>query len=197
MGILPNSCDTDTTGLPVKPLKVLLPYGRVLDSVDVVVEKSLSLGIGFNVEKGQNIIPIMSNESIEENFVEDFDFNNQLFTIVGTYVFRGYTILFVNLHPVQYKEDSGELVWYKHITLQVKTQPATMNRIVRNKPQDKEIVMKQVVNPQMLETYNDAQSLTSLNLIDYVIITNEELKNATGAYTFQDLLLNHQGLCRR
>ena len=192
MGVLPNSCDVDTTSLPVKPLKVLLPYGRVLDTVDVVVENGLSLGVGFNVEKGQNIIPILSSESIENNFVEDFDFNNQLFTIVGTYVFRGYTILFVNLHPVQYKEDSGELIWYKHITLQVKTQPTSENRIVRNRHQDKEIVMKQVVNPQVLETYNDAKLLTPLDLIEYVIITNEELKNAAGAYTFQDLVTAKQ-----
>ncbi len=187
MGILPNSCDMDISRLPIKPLKVLLPFGRMLDSITVVVKNRKSMGNGFYVEKGQKIIPLASNEMIDNGF-NGFDVSDRLFTIVGTYVWRGYTILFVNLHPVQYITDSGEIIWYDHITLQVKTQPTSVIKSVRNMNQDKELVIKEIVNPQVFKTYEDAPCSAPLDSVEYVIITNEELKDATGTYTFQDLV---------
>jgi hypothetical protein len=191
MGVLPNSCDMDAARLPIKPLKVLLPFGRMIDSITVVVKNNMSMGSGFNVEKGQKIIPLASNEMIDNGF-NGVDVSNQLFTVVGTYVWRGYTILFVNLHPVQYITDSGEIIWYDHMTLQVKTQPTSMIKSVRNMNQDKDLVLKEIVNPQVITTYEDAPCLAPLDSVEYVIITNEALKEASGAYTFQDLVTAKQ-----
>ncbi len=192
MGLLPNSCDVDSARLPLKPLKVLLPYGRMVDTITAVVKNSISMGSDFNVEKGQKIIPLASHEIIDDGFKDDIVVSNQLFTLVGTYVLRGYAILFVNLHPVQYKDDSGEIFWYDHMTLQVKTQPNPEIKSVRNMHQDKELVQKEIINPQMLITYDEAPCSTPLDLVEYVIITNEALRDAMGEYTFQDLVAAKQ-----
>lgn len=192
MGSLPNSCEMNRPLLPIKPLKVLLPYGRMVDTIDVIVENDASLGIGFDLETGRHIIPIGSNESVDDGSIDESDYSHQLVTVVGSYVFRGYTVLFVNLHPVQYIRDSGEIIWYDHMTLNVKTQPTTVTKSIRNMDQDKELVIKEVVNPQVIKTYEDAPQLAPLDLVEYIIITNEDLRDATGTYTFQDLVTAKQ-----
>ncbi|HER45495.1 MAG TPA: PKD domain-containing protein, partial [Thermoplasmatales archaeon] len=192
MDNLPNSCDVQSACLPVKPLKILMPYGRIVDSITVVAGQGISMGAGFHVEKGHNIIPFGSHQATDDGCVDKSFFSDQLFTVVGTHIFRGYAIFFVNLHPVHYTKDSGEIIWYNHMTVQVKTQPTSVTTSIRTMQQDKDLVTKQVVNPQMLKTYEDAPQSKPLDLVEYVIITNEELRDATGSYTFQDLVAAKQ-----
>ncbi len=191
MGNLPNSCDVNTASLPVKPLKILMPYGRIIESVEIIVNQGISLGDGFNVEKGHNIIPIGSNQQTVDGFAES-DFSNRLFTVVGTHLFRGYMIVFVNLHPVQFLQDSGEIIWFDHMTVQMNTRSTFMANPIRSVLKDKEIVSKEVINPQVMTTYEDAPLSVPFDSIEYVIITNEDLRDATGSYTFQDLVAAKQ-----
>ncbi len=192
VGNLPNSCETHTARLPVKSLKILLPYGRTLDTVELTVQPGVSLGDGFHIEQGPNIIPILSNPPLDETHTMGSKETKNLFTIIGTYLWRGYRVVFINLYPVEYQTDSGELIWYPHMTVEVKTQPGPLPTAVRNNQNDKAVVISQVVNPKMLSTYEDAPFTTSLESMEYVIITNEALKDATGTYTFQDLVTAKQ-----
>ncbi|MBN1280278.1 MAG: hypothetical protein JXA00_01370 [Candidatus Thermoplasmatota archaeon] len=187
LGSLPNSCTLYTARLPVLPLKVLLPYGRRVETIKVTVDETISLGSGFHVETGQNVIPLPSNEPRPSRSNQEGPLPDELHTIVGTYLWRGYLILCVNLHPVTYDEASGELLYYDHMNLRVTTQPSLTTPCIRQSQQDSELVGKQVANPQMLQTYEKAPCSAPRELIKYVIITNEDLAGATGTYTFQDL----------
>jgi hypothetical protein len=192
MGSLPNSCDVQSACLPVKPLKILVPYGRIVDSITVVAGHGMSMGAGFHVEKGHRIIPFGSHQATDDGFIDGSFFSNQLFTVVGTHIFRGYVLLFVNLHPVQVLQDSGEIIWFDHMTVQVTTQPVFVTTPLRKTPTDKELISKQIVNPLTLTTYEDAPVSAPFDSVEYVIITNEDLRDATGSYTFQDLVAAKQ-----
>ena len=193
MGNLPNSCDVDSACLPIKPLEILLPYGRILKTIEVDVENSISIGSGFNVEKGQSIIPIMTQQTLDYDVANQVDVSEQsLYTIVGTYTWRGYSILCVNLHPVHYLKESGEIIWFNHMNVQVKTQPSMITKSIRAIPQDQILVKKQIENPQTMTTYMVAPLFTPMDYVQYVLITNEDLRDATGTYTFQDLIVAKQ-----
>ena len=53
---------------------------------------------------------------------------------------------------------------------------------------DRDVVASLVDNPEFIATYADAPCAQVRDSVEYVIITNEELKDASGDYTFQDLL---------
>jgi len=186
---LSNSGDLNKPCLPVKTVKLLMPYGRELDFVNVIAKEKSLVGSGYNVEVGHNIIPLESNAAPQDSKKKYGSvFPEKLYSIVGTHTFRGYIVLFVNLCPVQYAEDMGEIAYYKYITLEVKTKESTSNTITRGIQKDKDIVTKLVDNPSYIASYNDAPVSTSMDAVEYVVITNEELKDATGDYTFQDLI---------
>ncbi len=186
---LPNSGELNHPRLPIKSVKLLMPYGRELDFVNIVAKEKSLVGRGYNVEIGHNIIPLESNAALQDsNEKHDRVFPEKLYSVVGTHRFRGYTVLFVNLHPVQYAENTGEIAYYKHITLEVKTKESLANTFIRGLQKDTDIVTKLVDNPSCIISYNDAPVSTSRDTVEYVIITNEELKDATGDYTFQDLV---------
>jgi len=186
---LPNSGDLNQPCLPVKSVKVLIPYGRELDFVNVVAKEKSLVGSGYNVEVGHNIIPLESNAAPQDsNKKYNSVFSEKLYSIVGTHTFRGYSVLFVNIYPVQYMKDTGEMAYYKYITLEVKTKESSSNTLIRGIQKDKEIVTKLVDNPSYIASYNDAPVPTSRDTVEYAVITNEELRDATGDYTFQDLV---------
>lgn len=192
LGNLPNSCETNTARLPVKALKILLPYGRMLDAVELTAQPGVSLGGGFHIEQGPNIIPFLSNTPLDDTYTIEREDTKNLFTIIGTYLWRGYRVVFITLHPVEYQTDSGELIWYPHLTVEVKTKPCPQPTAVRHNQNDKTVVSHQVVNPEILSTYEKAPFTTSFESMEYIIITNEALKDATGTYTFQDLITAKQ-----
>ncbi|MCK5261072.1 MAG: hypothetical protein KAJ44_02725 [Thermoplasmatales archaeon] len=186
---LPNSGDLNQPCLPVKSVKVLIPYGRELDFVNVVAKEKSLVGSGYNVEVGHNIIPLESNAAPQESKKKyDGAFPEKRYSIVGTHTFRGYSVFFVNIYPVQYMKGTGEIAYYKHITLEVKTKESTSNTLIRGLQKDKDIITKLVDNPLYMTSYNDAPVSTSRDTVEYAVITNEELKDATGDYTFQDLV---------
>ena len=59
---LPNSGDRNEPLLPVKPVKILIPYGREFLSIEVIADEKTYVGSGYNIEVGQNIIPIKNDE---------------------------------------------------------------------------------------------------------------------------------------
>ena len=185
---LPNTCVLDKPRLPVKPVKLLLPYGRTVDTVDVMARGKSFMGSGYNVEKGHNIIPLDKVTTLPGRKEVNTASSENFYSIAGTHVFRGYTILFVNLFPVQYWEETGELVWYNHMSLEVKTRDLSSNMVIRGAQKDKDMVTSLVDNPSWITTYENALMVTTRDTIEYVIITNEELRDASGDYSFQDLV---------
>ncbi|MCK5030212.1 MAG: hypothetical protein KAR64_01975, partial [Thermoplasmatales archaeon] len=93
-----NSGGINQPRLPVKPVKVLIPSGRKFDSVEVVAKEKSFLELDYALEVGQNIVPLNtdSSQQFSEKDYSDPPSDN-LYSIVDIHLFRGYSILFVNL----------------------------------------------------------------------------------------------------
>lgn len=189
MDDLPKTCSLNKPRLPVKTVKILLPYGQTAEEIEVIAKDKFSLGSGYNVEKGHNIIPLdKSTKSSEYSRFETGFFENT-YSLAGTHFFRGYMILIVNLYPVQYCMETGEILWYKEFTLKVSTRELSTKVVIRESQKDKDMVSFLVDNPSCIATYDDAPMVTTnRETIEYIIITSEGLRDGLGDYTFHDLI---------
>jgi hypothetical protein len=125
----------------------------------------------------------------------------ELFNDFGIYYFRGYAVLVYNLYPIHYINDSGEIYYYKNMTVTICTNNSgSISPFFRYLKKDEFLMKKLVDDFSMNYTYNSSYTLSSNSSIvdssktyEYVIITTEKLKNASHPlnwrkwYTFQDL----------
>ena len=186
---LPNSGDLLEPRLPVKSVKLLIPYDHHLDSIEVVGREKTLLGSGCNVERGHNIIPITTQQSHHVTKQKTHKKSPEiLYSILSTHIARGYHVVFVNLYPVHYQQDTGEISYYPQMILTMKTKESPSNTQVRGLQKDKQLIEKLVDNPTHISTYDNAVTSISKDTVDYVIITNEDLASTSGDHTFQDLI---------
>lgn len=192
---LSSTNDLGIPCLPVKPVKILLPQGRGVKEIKVITSEKKELGSDFKVEVGGKLVPLfdtieMVNNKDAYSNIPIKHFSTLLFENKGVYNCRGFDILHLNLYPVQYCTDSGELSYFEHMKIVVETEESTINDAFRGLEKDYLVVQNIVDNPNCIDTYktNLAVKPVFLEQYDYVVITNEDLKNANGDYTFQDLL---------
>lgn len=198
---LPVIGDFGVPLLPVKPVNILLPQRAKVESISVVKGEAVVLGDGYDVELGAK--PVVIDDAVsEDELCEDVRFNPVLpypnvdFVDVGTYSFRGYSILTLVLYPVRYVGQDREIFYYDEMRVTVETvETFSVNPLFRGSPVDDMMVREMVDDCRMSETYFISDPLSfPCSLFDpsenyeYVIITNETLKNASGSYTFQDLI---------
>jgi len=197
---LPKSGDTGVPLLPVKPVEVLLPQQSEIESITVVKDDGIVLGDGYNVELGSKPVKLALDSGKELREAKGFDpfilYPDMDFEKVGEYCFRGYTILTLVLYPVRYVGISGEICYYDEMTVVIKTAETDfVNPLFRGSPYDEVAVREMVDDYHMSKTYVSSNPLVfpyslvgSSEDYEYVVITNEMLKNASGNYTFQDLI---------
>lgn len=195
---LSNTCNYQKPCLPVKPLKILLPKGKDIEDIYVVTNEKTSLGFCYRPEIGGRVIPVSDEQIVPQNrFIIEKDtslfaledYSNFLYSKVGVFSYRGFSILHVNLYPVHYNKTTGEIYYFNHMKLIIETKESTSNNGFRGLSKDYKLVMDVVDNPSYIDTYNQDFSIksTPIDTYEYVIITNNKLKNADAGYTFQDL----------
>jgi hypothetical protein len=195
---LSNTCNYQEPCLPVKPLKILLPQGTDVQDIRVITDEKTHLGNGYKTEIGGRVIPIIDKQQIFENrifvnnslvtFTEE-DSLGCLYSTVGVYTYRGFSILHINLHPVHYNITTGEISYFHQMTLIVETKVSIRNNAFRRLPSDYRLVTDIVDNPSCVDTYTEDLSIQSspTESYAYVIITNNKLKSTNAGYSFQDL----------
>jgi len=127
---LPDCYTAGNSGEPNIPSKgayILLPPKSKLSNIQVEVKDKTSLGFGFNVEPIGELIPI-TNVKTSPKLVKNLDvyeknnfYPGKSYTEVGVYSFRGYDILVLLLHPMQYNPVTSELFYYKELKITVET----------------------------------------------------------------------------
>lgn len=196
--------------LPYKTIRILLPYGKDMEDVEIVPEVKNTLEGKYKIEPAQRTTPINSasnpefviNESL---YLSEEFFPKQLYSIVGVFEQRGYKILIINLFPILYIPKTGEITHLKSIGIDVfLTDSIDGNKLFRGFKRDEELILSNVDNPLVIDTYREkidskvnTPRSSGSNLFnwdenyDYVIITNEELRDIyddPNEYdTFQDL----------
>ena len=175
--------------LPFKTAKILIPRGRDVQNIDVTASNRKVLKGRFNVEYGKTPIPISFNTTVEDQpnqtiYGSANPFPGVLFSRMSEQHFRGYKILVLKLHPVQYIPKTGELSYFERMTVTVNTRVSNnISPLFRNLRQDRELVLDVVDNPSEVESYTETAKLAQpVSLVnpsdsyDYVVITNNTLK---------------------
>lgn len=177
--------------LPFKMINVLIPQGKELQSIDVSGYNKRMLEGKFNLEYGRTPIPLSSNATVADQpnqiiYRSANPFPGELFSHVSEQHLRGYIVLLLTLHPVQYIPKTGELFYFETmaVTINLKETGKT-SPLFRNLPRDRALVQSVVDNPNEAKTYTRTMTLmrpmtivNSSESYDYVIITNNALNSS-------------------
>ena len=181
-----NAANPGEPCLPVKGAYILLPKDTRVDKISVEPNKMLYLGSGFNIEHAGKPIPLSMVKSAQfpEPDMEIYDSNDlfpgELFTEIGTYSFRGYDILVLELYPVQYVPNTGELYYYPDLTVYVETvEDGIDNILFRGLEKDELEIIKKIDNSDIIDTYIEKSSseFSIDGSHDLLIITTNSLKD--------------------
>ncbi len=186
IGDLPITQGAGKSCLPVKPLRFLLPQGYTVENIIVETDQPSIIYESILPQKGAQLIPLQE-PSEQIGITSATTVSEELHSITGTYVMKGYSILFLTLHPVTYNEEMQQLTYHPSITISIQTKPITTFNKVRNLEADRQQVSTLIENPELLKTYETSQTST-LQEATYLIITNEQLKNSGLEDNFQYLL---------
>ena len=103
--------------IPSKGVFLLLPPESKVSEIDIIPGEKIVLGSGLLVEPTSQAIPLSQTENLpipipnEAIYHSNVAYPGKLYTQVGVYSFRGYQILVLLLHPVQYNPVTGELYY--------------------------------------------------------------------------------------
>jgi hypothetical protein len=186
--LLPQGAPGDPV-LPAKTLELLIPMGKDVDDISIYPGRRQQLAGTYNVEYGRTPVPVGHQSTAvdqpnPEIYASSTPFPGTVFTAVAEQHLRGYKILLLTLNPVQYVPKMGQLSYFESMTVTVNLKETTeVSPLLRNLPQDREVVRSTVDNPEALQTYytpvGTRQQPTSIvdpaETYNYVIITNELL----------------------
>ncbi|MBI4845429.1 MAG: hypothetical protein HY810_03015 [Candidatus Omnitrophica bacterium] len=197
-----NSGDPAEPSLPVKTVKFLVPYGKKVTGINVNWTDKKVLEGSYRVEPVPMPIPLSYQGSITPTMPDPKiyssydDYPGKLYSQVSTQFIRGYQVAIINLYPVSYVPATGEISYYENMNLSIELEDvagAKPHELFRGLPSDMAKVEKFVDNSEEGKTYSGVQpAIKPLHSVQYVIITSDALKNATGTYTFQDLIAQKQ-----
>ncbi len=145
--------------LPEKTVKILIPYGKEIGEIDVIGKKKLTLEGKYNIEPGERPVPLSYKGKIrptsrdERIYNSEKPFPGRWYTFGSLQSMRGYRILIVNLHPVEYIPKEGRISYYKRMLIRVKTRPIERPIPFRGRIEDERRVKELVVNPEEILSY--------------------------------------------
>ncbi|PNX53137.1 MAG: hypothetical protein BV458_05975 [Thermoplasmata archaeon M9B2D] len=171
--------------LPTKGAYLLLPPNSTVQSITISGEKHF-LGSGFHIVPCGKSLPLtqVANENTETIPVPDpviysshVSYPRHLYTEVGTYSFRGYSILVLMLHPVQYIPNTGDVYYYSAMNVAVCLKEETQQQsLYRCLPQDLDELHTKIQNPTIVSTYESLSPNTLLeDQYDLLILTTDDL----------------------
>jgi hypothetical protein len=166
--------------IPYRTASILLPQCAEVSQVRVTHSPPL-IEKGIDMTWGQPPCVLDSRaenvDKSEKIYGSDNDYPGTLFEVSSVQSFRGYTIMYVNLFPVQYKPQSHTVKFYEQLTVTVTYQYTRENTLYRGLKTDKERVSQMVDNPDAVVTYAD-QAAPLVQSEEYIIITSEDLKDS-------------------
>ncbi|MBU0496463.1 MAG: hypothetical protein KKC68_07105 [Candidatus Thermoplasmatota archaeon] len=167
--------------LPAKLAYILLPSNTRIDQITVTSKDKILLDTNLYINPVGEPIPIdqqapiptpQPNPAIYSN---DAPFPGTLYTMVGTYIFRGYRILALQLHPLEYNPVSKILWYYPELTVHITTTTlSTSAQTYRGYVQDRQTLLTKVDNPEIVATYDTLPNLpTNKDSYDLMILTTD------------------------
>jgi hypothetical protein len=186
---VPDCYPAGSAGTPKIPSKgafILLPPKSTVSTIDVIPGEKIILGTGFSIEPTSQAIPLSQTENIpvptpnEQLYHTNAYYPGTFYTQVGVYSFRGYQILVLQLHPLQYNPVTGELVYYPQLDVTIHTEKTgVQSGLYRGLQQDRKEVCQKVDNPEMTTRYQEecATPAAPLEHYDLLILTTDTLES--------------------
>jgi hypothetical protein len=170
--------------LPIYSARILLPYNEDMQAVSVTPGPETVLG-AFNVlpvDQAHPLLPGHENDTpvAEKNasiYSADQNFPSSFFTTTGAYFFRGYQILVLELHPVQYNPITQKTVFYTDFQVTVTTKPSSAPSPLYRGGIDEEAAREMIDNPAILDTYPHIE-YSPVPQYELLILTTNALKDA-------------------
>jgi hypothetical protein len=186
---LPLTTVANHSILPVKPLRILLPNGFTVDEITVAILQSPLILSSIYPQKRSLLYPLYEVGDKKDMSEHSSGQSQELYTTVGIYTIKGYQVLFLNLHPVTYNEQFGQLTYYPRLSVSIQTTPSGSSKTVRGFISDRDQVESLVENPSMMQTYDSVMPTSNpLQSATYLIITSEELAISEFENNFQSLI---------
>ncbi len=203
------------SGMPVfqtKTIQILLPQETKIKDINVLVKEKIEVDVGsmgFNLHQKpifpyQREIPfsepIPNSLTINQDaYLSKEKFPTKKYVNHGVEYCRGYSILSIDLRPTQYIPSEGKLFYYPNMTIELNLEEkGEKHRFYRNNPNDKEWVKNLVMNPEVIDSYDDRDLDNSYyeggicdpdEDFDYVIIVRERLYDFSGTtYNWDDFI---------
>jgi len=196
----PNGGNIGHPSLPARGARILLPNGTRVKSVQIETGSRTRLGENFLVEPVAQPVALSEAhkgatlpEPDAVTYALDRAIPSRPVENVGVQKFRGFSILILKLHPVQYRPASGELFFYDRLTVVVETEPdVATTGTRRGLARDAEAVLRLIDNPRAVADFTSTAE-PALSSYDLLILTTPWLvsgfqpladyHNATGIAT--------------
>ncbi len=186
--LMPDAEGTWNAGepnLPAYGVSVLLPQGSIVADITIQPGIKIQLGSGYAIAPVEQPVQLSEFTTVCAKgttdptiYSSDNVFPSTLFSIVGTYSYRGYNLLILLLYPVQYQPISGQLSYFDEVTVIVKTtQTGSVSPFYRSLAKDRFEVAKKVDSLDSLSSYRITtfSPLTTTGY-DLLILTTDALK---------------------
>jgi len=171
--------------LPAYGVSLLIPQGTTVADIAIEPGNKILLGSGYIVAPVEQpvilseVSTVCAKGTIDPAiYSSDNVFPSNLFSVVGTYSFRGYTLLVFLLYPVQYQPISGKLTYFDELTIVIKTtQLSSISPLYRGLEKDKIEIKKKVDFLDSLSSYrNDSVVPLKSSGYEMLILTTDTLK---------------------
>lgn len=170
--------------LPAKGANLLLPADSQIESISVTGQK-VSLGTGFTIVPCGASVPLIpdAERSVPHpdiaRYASSKEFPDHLYSEVGVYQFRGYSILVLMLFPAHYIPATGEVLYYPTMTVTVTfTRCSPESSMYRASENDCAELYSKIDNPAVETTYpRSFPSRAVTDQYDLLILTTDALKN--------------------
>ena len=169
--------------IPSKGANILLPPNSKVCNIQVIPGERQDLGDGHIIEPMGKPIPISSvknditpipNEKIYNS--NEF-YPGKLHSTIDDYYYRGYKILVLLLHPIQYNPTTGELFYYKNLDVEIELiESGEKNDLYRSYEKDRNEIKNKVDNPENAIKYAK-ESKSSMDDYELLILTSDSLKD--------------------
>ena len=188
--------------IPVRPVEILIPYGKKVVNCQVTADETLDLPDSYILAPAQKPYPlnykgvIVATPADPVIYGKATPWPSKYFEQVGTYSKRGYNLLVLNLFPLQYIPKEGKVSYAPNMLLEIELADEEAVRPVMPSGAVKADLAVSVDNSAALETYpasgeqggsGAALALPPGGPYKYIVITSQALKDAPGPSNFQAL----------
>jgi len=183
-------------------IQYLLPNNKEIDKINIEAFDRTEICLNKPIVPLQEDITCNDTPIFvinELTYLSNKKIMNRLFEIGDIGYMRGYPLISINIYPIDYIPSENKIIFYNNLTLSFKfkdSENTQSNGYLRNNEADKDYISNVVYNLDTIESYDDAildEYIGGLcdpsDTYDYVIITNNALKNPTGClYDWNDLM---------